>query len=107
MQWSAFFELFDLNDSSTNPYEEEDDSYIIKIASLVGENGIFIYARRDGNDLWCELYAVQDLDNLTQTAFVKSNVLTISPDSHTPIYMLIRCYNGWYDIQLSTSLPSE
>lgn len=107
MQWSAFFELFDLNGSSSNPYNIEDDSYIIKIASLVGENGIFVYTRRDGNNIWCELYAVQDFDNLSQTAFVQSNTLSISPNSHTHIYMLIRCYNGWYDIQLSTSLPNE
>ena len=107
MSWSAFFELFDLNSSAFNPYKEEDNSYIIKISSLVGENGIYIYARREGNDIWCELYAVQDLENLAQTAFVQSNTLTITEDSHTHIYMLVRCNNGWYDIQLSTSLPSE
>ena len=107
MQWSALFELFDLNSSSVNPYKVDDDSYIIKMSSLVGENGIFVYVRRDGDNLWCELYAVRDFSNLSQTAFAQSNTLNISSDSHTHIYMLIRCYNGWYDIQLSTSLSNE
>ena len=66
-----------------------------------------MYLRRDGNTVWCELYAVSDLEMLTPTAFVQSNTLTISSDSDTHIYILIRCSRGWYDVLLSTSLPNE
>lgn len=107
MQWSAILEVFDLNSSVTNPYNEEDTSYIFKCTDLVGSNGVYLYLRREGNNIWGELYAVTDLDELMSTAYVKSNTLAIADGSNTHIYILIRCSAGWYDVQLSTSLPNE
>lgn len=107
MQWSAILEVFDLNSSITNPYNEEDTSYIFKCTDLVGSNGVYLYLRREGNNIWGELYAVTDLDELVPTAYVKSNTLAIADGSNTHIYILIRCSAGWYDVQLSTSLPNE
>ena len=107
MQWSAILEVFNLNDSSSFPYNEEDTSYIFKSVDLANSRGVYLYLRRDGNTVWCELYAVSDLEMLTPTAFVQSNTLTISSDSDTHIYILIRCSRGWYDVLLSTSLPNE
>ena len=107
MQWSAILEVFDLNSSITNPYNEEDTSYIFKCTDLVGSNGVYLYLRREGNNIWGELYAVTDLDELVPTAYVKSNTLAIADGSNTHIYILIRCNAGWYDVQLSTSLPNE
>ena len=107
MQWSAILEVFDLNSSVTNPYNEKDTSYIFKCTDLVGSNGVYLYLRREGNNIWGELYAVTDLDELMSTAYVKSNTLAIADGSNTYIYILIRCSAGWYDVQLSTSLPNE
>ena len=107
IQWSAILEVFDLNSSVTNPYNEEDTSYIFKCTDLVGSNGVYLYLRREGNNIWGELYAVTDLDELMSTAYVKSNTLAIADGSNTHIYILIRCSAGWYDVQLSTSLPNE
>lgn len=107
MQWSAILEVFNLNDSSSFPYNEEDTSYIFKSVDLANSRGVYLYLRRDGNTVWCELYAVSDLEMFTPTTFVQSNTLTISSDSNTHIYILIRCSRGWYDVLLSTSLPNE
>ena len=107
MQWSTILEVSDLNSSITNSYNEEDTSYIFKCTDLAGSNGVYLYLRREGNNIWGELYAVTDLDELMSTAYVKSNTLAIADGSNTHIYILIRCSAGWYDVQLSTSLPNE
>lgn len=103
MRWSMIIKASSFISSNSSIVAEDDNSYFLNMSSLNRDNGIYVYMRRDNNDIFAELYAYTS--NSNKTSFITSNILE-NIDDETDIYMLLRCYDGWYDIKLATELPS-
>lgn len=99
--WSLLLVAKNLTSSITSPNIGIDNTHFMKMGDYDNTNTLYAYAREDGNDMWVDLYII----NVDRITFVQSNTLT-NITSSTPIYILLNCINGWYDIQLSTELGS-
>ena len=102
-EWSILLSANGLIASDSNPFILNDKSYVLKLSNYDELKTIYMYARKDGNDYWLELYVVNGTDVNSYVTFIQSNILNNITDS-TNVYILIRFSNGWYDIQWSTSL---
>lgn len=99
--WSLLLVAKNLTSSISSPNVGIDNTYFMKMGNYDNTSVLYAYAREDGNDIWVDVYII----NLNRITIVQSNKLT-NITSSTPIYILLNCTNGWYDIQLSTELGS-
>lgn len=105
IRWSMIIKANKFRPSASNPFVEGDKTYFLYLTNTVGSNGIYVYMRQDEDSVFAELYASENFGS-SNVSFVTSNVLN-NISENDDIYMLIRCYDGWYDIELATELPSE
>ena len=104
-KWSFFFACKDLNPSTSNPYVEGDVSYILRLSNYDRTNGGYLYYRDDETYVWLEFYAFNNNSVNSINTYVLSNKLSKSGiTSSTPLYVMLRCNDGWYDVVLSTTL---
>lgn len=101
MRWSMVLKVVNFVPSDSNPTVEGDTSYFLNMTNLNNDNGVYVYMRQDDTDIFAELYAYTSANN--KISFITSNILE-EMDNITDVYMLIRCYDGWYDIKLATEL---
>lgn len=100
-KWSIGLTGKAFTQSGASPTTPNDDTYLFKLADLDNTQGIYLYYRKDGNNVWTELYAMQG-GNTTTASFVTSNTLT-NVTTTDELNILIRCEYGWYDITMEVA----
>ena len=100
--WSLLLVGKDFVPSIASPNIPRNDSYIMKMANYEDTNVLYMYIREEDNDIWAELYIMNNNNNVV---FIQSNALS-NVTSSTYIYILLNCINGLYDVRLSTELSS-
>lgn len=103
MRWSIVLKAKKFVYSSDNPFTST-ESCLVCLKDKLDSNGVFIYMRKDDENIFAELYAVESTANPSKTVYINSNAIS-NVDRATDVYFLIRCFDGMYDIVLSKSLP--